>query len=52
MSRELHILKKVIFNNESLIENFKSSIVNLSRSAIFERCKRYKEDGSFERKSG
>ena len=26
--------------------------MNLSRSTIFERCKRYKEDSTFERKSG
>ena len=36
---------KVILNKESLQANiYKSNLVNLSRSTIFERCKKYKED--------
>ena len=52
MSRELHNFESYIKQGKSLNEIYKSSLVSLSRSTIFERCKRYKEDSSFERKSG
>ena len=52
MNKELHNLKSYIKQGKSPCEIYKSNLVNLSRSKIFERCKRYKEDSSFERKSG
>ena len=52
MSRELHNLENYIKQGKSPSKIYKSNLVNLSRSTIFERCKRYKEDSSFERKSG
>ena len=52
LSRELHNLESYIKQGKSLCKIYKSSLVNLSRSTIFEICKIYKEDSSFERKSG
>ena len=52
MNKELHNLESYIKQRKSPSEIYKSNLVNLSRSTIFERCKRYKEDSSFERKSG
>ena len=52
MNKELHSLESYIKQGKSPSEIYKSNLVNLSRSTIFERCKRYKEDSSFERKSG
>ena len=52
MNRELHNLESYIKQGKSPSEICKSNLVNLSRSTIFERCKRYNEDSSFERKSG
>ena len=49
MSRELHSLKSYIKQGKSPSEIYKSNQVNLSRSTIFER---YKDNSSFERKSG
>ena len=46
------ILESYIKQGKSPSEIYKSNLMNLSRSTIFERCKRYKEDISFERKSG
>ena len=52
MNKELHNLKSYIKQGKSPSEIYKSNLMNLSRSTIFERCKRYKEDSYFERKSG
>ena len=52
MNKELHNLESYIKQGKSSSEIYKLNLVNLSRSIIFERCKRYKEDSSFERKSG
>ena len=52
MSRELHNLESYIKQGKSPSKIYKSNLVNLSRSTIFEMCKRYKEDSPFERKSG
>ena len=52
MNNELHNLESYIKQGKSPSKISKSNLVNLSRSTIFERCKRYKEDSSFERKSG
>ena len=52
MSRELHNLESYIKKESLKFELYKSNIANLSRSTIFERSKSYKEDSSFERKSG
>ena len=52
MNKELHSLESYIKQGKSSSEIYKSNLVNLSRSTIFERCKRYKEDSTFERKSG
>ena len=49
MSRELHNLESYIKQGKSPSEIYKSNLVNLSRSTIFERCKRYKEDSPFEK---
>ena len=43
---------RYIKQRKSPTEFNKSSLVNLSRSIVFERCKRYKENISIERKSG
>ena len=51
MNRELHNLESYIKQGKLPSEIYKSNLVNLSRSTIFERCKRYKENSSFERKS-
>ena len=51
MNKELHSLESYIKQGMSPSKIYKSNLVNLSRSTIFERCKRYKEI-SFERKSG
>ena len=51
MNKELHNLENYIKQEKSPSKIYKSNLVNLSRSRIFERCKRYKEDSSFERKS-
>ena len=51
MNKELHSLESYIKQGKSPSEIYKSNLLNLSRSTIFERCKRYKEDSSFERKS-
>ena len=50
-SRELYNLESYIKQGKYPCEIYKKNIVSLSRSTIFERCKRYKEDSSFERKS-
>ena len=52
MSRELLNLESYIKQRKYPSEIYKSILVNLSRSRIYERCKRYKEDSTFERKSG
>ena len=52
MNRELRNLKSYIKQGKFSSEFYKSNLVNLSRSIIFEKCKRYKEDSSFERRSG
>ena len=52
MCREFHNLESYIKQGKYPSKIYKSTLVNLSRSTIFERCKRYKEDSSFERKSG
>ena len=51
MNKELHNLESYINQGKSPSEIYKSNLVNLSISTIFERCKKYKEDSSFERKS-
>ena len=50
MRRELHNLESYIKQGKYLSKIYKSNIVNLSRSIIFLRCKKYKQDISFERK--
>ena len=52
MNREVNNLESYIKQGKYPNESYKSNLVNLSRSTIFERCKRYQEDSSFERKSG
>ena len=52
MSTELYNLESYFKQGKSPREICKSNLVNLSRSTIFERCKRNKEDCSFKRKSG
>ena len=52
MNRELHNLESNIKQGKYPSEIYKSNLVNLLKSTIFERCKRYKEDSSFEKKSG
>ena len=52
MNKELHNLESYIKQGKFLSKIYKSNLMNLSRSTIFERCKRYKEDSSFERNSG
>ena len=52
MNREFHNFERYIKLVKSPSEIYKSNLVNLSRSTIFERCKRYKENSSFERISG
>ena len=52
MSREIYNLESYIKQGNSPCEIYKLNLVNLSKSTIFERCKRYKGDNSFERKSG
>ena len=52
MSREFHNLESYIKQGKSPSKIYKSNLMNLSRSTIFERYKRYKEDSSNERKSG
>ena len=52
MSRQLHNLKSYIKQGKSPSEIFKSNLVNLSRSTIFERFNRYKNNNFFERKPG
>ena len=52
MNKKLHNLESFIKQGKSPSEIYKSNLVNFSRSTIFERCKRYKEDSSFERMSG
>ena len=51
MNKELHNFESYIKQGKSSSNIYKSNLVNLSRSTIFERCKRYKEDSCFERKS-
>ena len=51
MNKELHNLESYIKQGKSHSDIYISNLVNLSRSTIFERCKRYKEDSSFVRKS-
>ena len=43
MSRELHNLESYIKQGKSPSEIYKSNLVNLSRSKIFERCKDIKK---------
>ena len=43
MSRELHNIESYIKQGKSLNEIYKSNLVSLSRSTVFERCKRYKK---------
>ena len=52
MDKELHNLVSYIKQGKSPSKIYKSNLVNLWRSTIFERWKRYREDSSFERKSG
>ena len=52
MRRELHNIESYIKQGKSLSEIYKSNLVNLSKSKVFEMCKRYKENSSFERKYG
>ena len=52
MSREFHKLEIYIKQGKSPSEIYKSYLVCLSKSTIFEKCKRYKEDSFFERKFG
>ena len=42
MNKELHNLESYIKQGKSPSKIYKSNLVNLSRSTIFERCKRYK----------
>ena len=49
MNKELHNLESYIKQGKFPSKIYKSNLVNISRSTIFERCKRYKEDSSFER---
>ena len=49
MNKELHNLESYIKLGKSLSKIYKSNLVNLSKSTIFERYKRYKEDSSFEK---
>ena len=46
MNKELHSLESYIKQGKSPSEIYKSNLVNLSRSTIFERCKRYKDNSS------
>ena len=52
MSRELHNLESYIKQGKSQSKIYKTNLMNLSRSTIFEKCKIYNENSSFERKSG
>ena len=42
MNKELHSLESYIKQGKSPSEIYKSNLVNISRSTIFERCKNYK----------
>ena len=52
MIRELHNLESYIKQGKSPSEIYKSNLVSLSRSTIFERFKSYNEYSFFIRKSG
>ena len=52
INKELYNLESDIKQGKSPSEIYKANLVILPKSTIFERCKRYKVDSSFERKSG
>ena len=47
MSRQLQNWETYIKQGKYIIEICKSNLVSLSKSTIFERCKRYNGDNSF-----